>query len=48
MTRLRREEGQDLAEYGLSIALIAIVAIAGLTLLGCNITAILASLAGAI
>jgi len=43
-----REEGQDLAEYGLVIALIAVVAIAALTLLGGNISTILASLAGAI
>lgn len=30
----RQEEGQALAEYGLILALIAVVAIAGLTLLG--------------
>lgn len=30
----RQEEGQALAEYGLILALIAIAAIAGLTLLG--------------
>jgi pilus assembly protein Flp/PilA len=44
----RGEEGQDLAEYGLVIALIAVVAIAALTLLGGNISTILASMAGAI
>lgn len=43
-----KEEGQDLAEYGLVIALIAVVAIAALTLMGGNISAILASIAGAI
>lgn len=45
---LWREEGQDLAEYGLVLALIAVVAIAALTLLGGNLSAILASVAGAI
>ena len=44
----QREEGQDLAEYGLVIALIAVVAIAALTLLGGNISQILGSIAGAI
>ena len=48
MSWLKREEGQDLAEYGLVIALIAVVAIAALTLLGGNISTILSSLAGAI
>ena len=46
--KLQREEGQDLAEYGLVIALIAVVAIAALTLLGGNISTILASIAGAL
>jgi len=45
---LQREEGQDLAEYGLVIALIAVVAITALTLLGTNLTAILGSIATAI
>ena len=45
---LKQEEGQDLAEYGLVIALIAVVAIAALTLLGDNISTILGSIAGAI
>jgi len=45
---LHGEEGQDLAEYGLVIALIAVVAIAALTLLGGNISTILASVAGAV
>ena len=35
---LRREEGQGLAEYGLILALIAIVAIAALTTLGVAIS----------
>lgn len=34
VTRFEREEGQALAEYGLILALIAVVAIAGLTVLG--------------
>ena len=45
---LQREEGQDLAEYGLVIALIAVIAIAALTTLGGSISTILASIAGAI
>ena len=44
----QREEGQDLAEYGLIIGLIAMVAIAALTLMGGNMSTILASFAGAI
>jgi Flp pilus assembly pilin Flp len=32
-----RDEGQDLLEYGLLAALIAIVAVAGVTVLGQNI-----------
>ena len=45
---LQREDGQDLAEYGLVIALIAVIAIAALTTLGGSISTILASIAGAI
>ena len=40
-----REEGQDLAEYGLIIALIAIVAIGALTLLGSRVSSVLRSVA---
>ncbi len=39
------EEGQDLAEYGLILALIAIVAIGALTLLGGRISSVLRSVA---
>ena len=39
-----REEGQDLAEYGLILALIAVVAIAALTALGGGITGTLSSI----
>ena len=41
-----REEGQALAEYALILALIAVVAIAGLTLLGTNVLAKLNEVAG--
>lgn len=42
------EEGQDLAEYGLILALIAIVAILALTALGTGLSSILASVANAL
>jgi len=44
----REEEAQGLAEYGLILALIAVVAIAALTLLGENIATLLTALAGSI
>lgn len=44
----RGEDGQDLAEYGLVIALIAIVAIAALTLMGTSISSSLSQVAGSI
>lgn len=44
----RGEEGQDLAEYGLVIALIAVVAIASLTLMGTSISSSLSQVAGSI
>lgn len=34
---LRRQEGQGLVEYGLILALVALVAIAGLTTFGLNV-----------
>ncbi|WP_100400297.1 Flp family type IVb pilin [Bacillus sp. FJAT-44742] len=40
------EEGQGMTEYGLILGLIAVVAIAALTLLGDNISALLDNLAG--
>lgn len=43
-----REEGQGLAEYGLILALIAVVCIAAVTLLGSEIQSILNQLAGSI
>jgi pilus assembly protein Flp/PilA len=45
---IRKEEGQDLAEYALLISLIALVAIAGVTLLGTRISAIFNAIAGAL
>lgn len=44
----RDEEGQGLAEYGLILALIAIVCIGALTLLGGNIAGALNNVAGSI
>ncbi|MES4791914.1 MAG: Flp family type IVb pilin [Chloroflexota bacterium] len=44
----RDEEGQGLAEYGLILALIAIVCIGALTLLGGNIANALNNVAGSI
>jgi len=45
---IRKEEGQDLAEYALLISLIAIVAVAAVTLLGGRIQAIFNAIAAAI
>jgi pilus assembly protein Flp/PilA len=42
------ERGQGLAEYGLILALVATVAVAGLTLLGTNVGTTLTSIAGSI
>jgi pilus assembly protein Flp/PilA len=42
------ESGQDLAEYGLILALIALVAILALSTLGGNISTILTSIADAL
>lgn len=44
----KREEGQGLAEYGLILALIAVVCIAALTALGTGIAAKLGSLTAAL
>ena len=46
--RFRGEEGQTLVEYGLIIVLVAIVAAAGLTVLGTDIKAFLEELGGKI
>ncbi len=46
MAWVREEAGQTMAEYGLILALIAVVVIAGVTLLGDNIAAFFNTLAG--
>ncbi len=48
LATLRRDEGQDLAEYGLVIALIAVVCVLALTALGGSISSTLNSIAGSI
>jgi pilus assembly protein Flp/PilA len=45
---LRSEEGQALVEYGLILALVAVVCIAALTALGVNVAAQLQAIADAI
>jgi pilus assembly protein Flp/PilA len=40
------EEGQSMAEYGLIIALVALVVIAALTLIGTNLQSLFNSIAG--
>ena len=44
----RKEEGATLAEYGLLLALIAVVCIAAITLLGTQISTMFVTLAGSI
>ena len=44
----RREEGQDLLEYALLIALIAIVCVGAITLAGANVSATFTSIANQI
>ncbi len=46
VARFEREEGQALAEYGLILALIAVVAVAALTALGLAVAGILGSITG--
>ncbi|MFQ5858045.1 MAG: Flp family type IVb pilin [Anaerolineae bacterium] len=45
---LRREEGQDLTEYALLLALIAVICIAGVAFLGTQISTILSELGSAL
>ncbi len=48
MARFQREEGQALAEYGLILALIAVVSIAALTALGLAVSGKLGSVTSAL
>lgn len=45
---MKEEKGQALAEYGLILALIAVVCVAALTLLGGNINGVLNTIAGSV
>jgi pilus assembly protein Flp/PilA len=45
-TLARTDEGQDLLEYALLVALIALVAVAAITLTGTNVSAIFNKIAG--
>jgi pilus assembly protein Flp/PilA len=42
------EEGATMVEYGLLVALIAIVALAGVTLFGTNVSALFNTIAGSV
>ncbi len=44
----KQEEGATMVEYALMVALIAVVALAAVTLLGVNVAATFANIAGAI
>ncbi|HMI99082.1 MAG TPA: Flp family type IVb pilin [Gaiellaceae bacterium] len=46
--RIRREDGQALAEYALILALVAVVCIGALTVLGTSISAQLSAISTAI
>ena len=46
--RMRETKGQTMAEYGLIVALVAVVSVAAWTLLGTNITGTISSIAGSI
>jgi len=48
MLRLSNEEGQTMGEYGLIIALVAVVIIVSIALLGTNLSQLWAELADAI
>ena len=45
---VRGDEGQDLLEYALLVALIALVAVAAITLTGTNVNAIFTNIAAAL
>jgi pilus assembly protein Flp/PilA len=46
LAALKREEGQGMAEYGLILVFVALVAIAGFTLLGDQVDALMSGIAG--
>ncbi len=46
--RLRDQRGQDLAEYGMLIGLIALAVVAAVTLLGGNLSLVFTNIAGAV
>ncbi len=48
VTRFEREDGQALAEYGMLLALIAVVCILALTALGVAISGTLGSITGSL
>jgi pilus assembly protein Flp/PilA len=48
MSLVRRDEGQDLLEYALLIALIAIVCVAAITLAGQNVMNVFNQIAAAV
>jgi pilus assembly protein Flp/PilA len=48
VARFEREDGQALAEYGLLLALIAVVCIAALTALGLAVSGTLSSITGSL
>ena len=47
-TMIRDEEGATMVEYGLLVALIALVAIVGVTLLGKNLNTLFSAVAGSV
>jgi pilus assembly protein Flp/PilA len=46
--RMREAKGQTMAEYGLIVALVAVVTVVAWTLLGTNVTNTISSIAGSI
>ena len=48
MNWLKNEEGQGMAEYGLIIALVAVVVIVALRLIGTNLSTIFGTIADAV
>jgi len=48
MNWLKNEEGQGMAEYGLIIALVAVVVIGALALIGTNLSTIFGTIADAV